>query len=177
MLVLGVDPGLTRCGIAVVDAVPGKTGKLLHLEVATTDSKTEPGLRLRQIAERIDWVLDEFQPAAVSIERVFAQQNLRTVMGVAQVGGIVLLAAARREIPTFTYTPTAVKAAVTGSGRSDKKQIGNMVKTLLNLEQIPKPADAADAIALALCHAWRMQPNQAATNPYAARRVPKVKRS
>lgn len=177
MRVLGIDPGLTRCGLAIVDAEPGKRGKLVHLEVAQSDPKLDPADRLFLISERINWVLDEFQPSAVSLERVFAQQNLKTVMGVAQVGGIVLLAARSRNIPAHTYTPTAVKAAVTGSGRSDKKQIGNMVKALLNLDEIPKPADAADAIALALCHAWRMPIPNVYSEPFRERSVPRVKRS
>lgn len=177
MRVLGIDPGLTRCGLAVVDAEPGKRGKLIHLEVAVSDAKLDPADRLFLIAERIHVVMDEFKPDAVSLERVFAQQNLKTVMGVAQVGGVVLLAARTRNIPAVTYTPTAVKAAVTGSGRSDKKQIGNMVKALLNLEEIPKPADAADAIALALCHAWRMPTIATTPQPFRKRTVPKVKRS
>jgi crossover junction endodeoxyribonuclease RuvC len=175
--VLGIDPGLTRCGLAVVDAEPGKRGKLIHLEVAVSDAKLDPADRLFLIAERIHAVMDDFKPDAVSLERVFAQQNLKTVMGVAQVGGVVLLAARTRNIPAVTYTPTAVKAAVTGSGRSDKKQIGNMVKALLNLDEIPKPADAADAIALALCHAWRMPTVSAMPQPFRKRTVPKVKRS
>lgn len=177
MRVLGIDPGLTRCGLAVVDADPGKRGNLIHLEVAVSDAKLDPSDRLYLIAERIHAVMDEFKPDAVSLERVFAQQNLKTVMGVAQVGGVVLLAARTRNIPAATYTPTAVKAAVTGSGRSDKKQIGNMVKALLNLDEIPKPADAADAIALALCHAWRMPTIAATPQPFRKRTVPKVKRS
>jgi crossover junction endodeoxyribonuclease RuvC len=175
--VLGVDPGLTRCGLAIVEASPGNRGSLIHLEVATTDSKTEPSERLFQIAARVDWVLDQFTPDAVSLERLFAQQNLKTVMGVAQVSGIVLLAARKREISVTTYTPTAVKAAVTGSGRSDKKQMGTMVAKLLNLPEIPKPADAADAIALALCHAWRMPTTEASAEPFRQRKVPRVKRS
>jgi crossover junction endodeoxyribonuclease RuvC len=161
----------------VVDAEPGKRGKLIHLEVAVSDAKLDPADRLFLIAERIHAVMDDFKPDAVSLERVFAQQNLKTVMGVAQVGGVVLLAARTRNIPAVTYTPTAVKAAVTGSGRSDKKQIGNMVKALLNLDEIPKPADAADAIALALCHAWRMPTVSAMPQPFRKRTVPKVKRS
>ena len=177
MRVLGIDPGLTRCGLAVVDAEPGKRGNLIHLEVAVSDAKLDPADRLYLIAERIHAVMDEFKPDAVSLERVFAQQNLKTVMGVAQVGGVVLLAARTRNIPAATYTPTAVKAAVTDSGRSDKKQIGNMVKALLNLDEIPKPADAADAIALALCHAWRMPTIAATAQPFRKRTVPKVQRS
>lgn len=176
MRVLGVDPGLTRCGLAVVEAAPGKPGTLIHLEVAQSVKELDIAHRLAVIADRVDYVLDTFMPKAVSIERLFAQANLRSVMGVAQVSGVVLLAAQRRGIPTFTYTPTAVKAAVTGSGRSDKKQIGRMVQRLLNLPEIPKPADAADAIALALCHAWRVSEQKTASDPYGARRVQRVKR-
>jgi crossover junction endodeoxyribonuclease RuvC len=175
--IFGVDPGLTRCGLAVVEAKMGQRGKLIHLEVAQSDPKLDPAERLYQIAERIDFVLDQYKPEAVSLERVFAQQNLRTVMGVAQVGGITLLAAQRRNIPAVTYSPTAVKAAVTGHGRSNKQQVAKMVTTLLNLTEIPKPADATDAIALALCHAWRVHHLTAAQAPFSPRRVAKVKRS
>lgn len=177
MRVLGVDPGVTRCGLAVVDASPGSRGVLVHLEVASTDSKQDPTDRLYQIAQRINWVLDNFLPQAVSLERLFAQQNLRTVMGVAQVSGVVMLSARERNIPVSMYTPTAVKSSVTGSGRSDKRQVSKMVKELLNLEEIPKPADAADAIALALCHAWRMPVQKQTSDPFGHRKVPKVKRA
>lgn len=177
MRILGVDPGLTRCGLAVVEAEMGQRGNLIHLEVAQSDPKLDQAERIFQIAERIDYVLDQYKPSAVSLERVFAQHNLRTVMGVAQVGGVVLLAARRRNIPVETYTPTAVKAAVTGHGRSDKQQVAKMVTTLLNLTEIPKPADATDAIALALCHAWRMHNLTPAKVPFSTRRVARVKRS
>lgn len=177
MRVLGVDPGLTRCGLAIVEASPGSRGELIYVEVASTDSKLEPSDRLFEIAQRITWVLDKFSPQAVSLERLFAQQNLRTVMGVAQVSGVVMLSARERNIPVSTYTPTAVKSSVTGSGRSDKKQVSKMVKELLNLEEIPKPADAADAIALALCHAWRVPNQKVSSDPFRQRKVPKVKRT
>ena len=169
MRVLGVDPGLTRCGLAVVEASPGKKGSLVHLEVATSDSKSELSSRLLLISNRIEYVLDTFKPEAVSLERVFAQANLKTVMGVAQVSGIVLAESAKRKILISMYTPTQVKSSVTGNGRSDKKQIG--------LDAIPKPADAADAIALALCHAWRVRFASVAQSNGKPRKAPKVVRS
>lgn len=177
MRVLGVDPGLTRCGLAVVEASPGKKGSLVHLEVATSDSKSELSSRLLLISNRIEYVLDTFKPEAVSLERVFAQANLKTVMGVAQVSGIVLAESAKRKILISMYTPTQVKSSVTGNGRSDKKQIGLMVQRLLDLDAIPKPADASDAIALALCHAWRVRSASVAQSNGKPRKAPKVVRS
>lgn len=111
--------------------------------------------RLLVIAEAIDQWLDAFKPEVLAIERVFAQTNLSTVMGVAQVSGVVMVAAARRGIPVAMHTPSEVKAAVTGNGRADKEHVTAMVTRLLRLSEPPRPADAADALALAIAHAWR----------------------
>ena len=99
--------------------------------------------------------LDLHSPDAVAVERVFAQHNVRTVMGTAQAGAVAVLCAARRGIPVALHTPSEVKASVTGSGRADKAQVGAMVSRILQLTELPRPADAADALALAICHAWR----------------------
>lgn len=153
--VLGVDPGLTRCGVGVVDVAPDRTATLVTVEVIRT-SKDEPlEKRLLLIGAEIERILDEFTPDAVALERVFAQQNLRTVMGVAQASGVVLFVSARRGLAVGLHTPTEVKAALTGYGSADKKQLGAMVARVLRLGAVPKPADASDALALAICHAWR----------------------
>jgi len=153
--VLGIDPGLTRCGIGVVEVARDRSAVYLHAGVIRTDPDLPLELRLLGIARGLDAVLDEFAPAAVAVERVFAQHNLRTVMGTAQASGIALERAAARGLAVGLHTPSEVKAAVTGYGAADKRQVTAMVTKILRLDAPPKPADAADALALALCHAWR----------------------
>ena len=155
MRVLGVDPGLTRCGLGVVDGAPGRRLTLVEVSVARSDADEPLEQRLLAIECAVDEVLERVAPDAVAVERVFSQHNVRTVMGVAQVSGVVLAAAARRGLPVALHTPSEVKAAVTGHGRAEKAQVGAMVARLLGLEAVPKPADAADALALAICHVWR----------------------
>jgi len=153
--ILGVDPGLTRCGLGVIEAGASRRVALVDVTVATSQPGDEVPRRLAAIASALDAVLDKHRPDAIAIERIFAQLNVRTVMGTAQVSGIVMLAAERRGIPVALYTPSEVKAAVTGSGRAAKPQVGQMVRRLLG-EGVPSgPADAADALAIAICHAWR----------------------
>ncbi|CAM01331.1 Holliday junction endonuclease RuvC [Saccharopolyspora erythraea NRRL 2338] len=155
MRVLGVDPGLTRCGIGVVDGGRGRTVTCVGVGVARTPADQELSARLLGVAEAVDEWLDTHRPEVVAIERVFSQHNVRTVMGTAQVSGIVALAAARRGLPVAFHTPSEVKAAISGSGRADKRQVTTMVTKILGLAEAPKPADAADALALAVCHLWR----------------------
>jgi len=153
--VLGVDPGLTRCGLGVVDGLSGRRVRLVQVGVATSSPELDVDQRLLVIERRIEEWLEEHAPDTVAVERVFAQHNVRTVMGTAQVAGLAMVAAARRRIPVALHTPSEVKAAVTGSGRADKAQVQSMVQRLLQLEELPRPADAADALALAICHLWR----------------------
>jgi crossover junction endodeoxyribonuclease RuvC len=153
--VLGVDPGLTRCGIGVVDVARDRRAELVAVGVVGTASNEPLDARLLVIARAIDDWLDRHAPHVVAVERVFSQMNVSTVMGVAQASGIVIAAAARRGIPVALHTPSEVKAAVTGSGRADKEAVTRMVTKILRLETAPRPADAADALALALAHAWR----------------------
>lgn len=155
MRVLGVDPGLTRCGIGVVDGGRGREVTCVAVGVARSPAEAELSARLLAISEEVERWLDTHQPEAVAIERVFSQQNLSTVMGTAQVSGVVALAAARRGLPVAFHTPSEVKAAVSGSGRADKRQVTAMITKILSLDAAPKPADAADALALAVCHLWR----------------------
>ncbi|WP_444665288.1 crossover junction endodeoxyribonuclease RuvC [Cellulomonas sp. CW35] len=155
MRVLGVDPGLTRCGLGVVDGLPGRRVQLVAVGVATSAPTLDMDQRLLVIERRIEEWLEEHAPDTVAVERVFAQHNVRTVMGTAQVAGLAMVAAARRRIPVALHTPSEVKAAVTGSGRADKPQVQTMVARLLRLDEVPRPADAADALALAICHLWR----------------------
>ncbi len=155
MRVLGVDPGLTRCGFGVVDGAPGRKLTLVGVGVIRTPADLELSRRLLAVERGIEQVLDEVNPDAVAVERVFSQHNVRTVMGTAQAGAIAIACAARRGLPVALHTPSEVKAAVTGHGRADKAQVGLMVQRLLRLDSIPQPADAADALALAICHLWR----------------------
>ena len=155
MRVLGVDPGLTRCGLGVVEGTVGRPLTMRAAGVVRTDSGLPTALRLCEIERGIEAWLDEHRPDAVAVERVFSQHNVRTVMGTAQASGIAMMVAARRGIPVALHTPSEVKAAVSGSGRADKTQVGVMVTRLLRLDAPPRPADAADALALAICHIWR----------------------
>jgi len=153
--VLGVDPGLTRCGLGVVEGVPGRPPTLVATGVVRTGADEDIAARLLAIEAEIERWLDEHRPDTVAVERVFAQHNVRTVMGTAQAGAVAIVCAARRGLPVALHTPSEVKAAVTGSGRADKDQVTVMVMRLLRLTDRPKPADAADALALAICHLWR----------------------
>ncbi|MFF7975087.1 crossover junction endodeoxyribonuclease RuvC [Streptomyces sp. NPDC007905] len=155
MRVLGVDPGLTRCGVGVVEGVAGRPLTMLGVGVVRTPVDADLSLRLLAVEQGIEQWLDEHRPEFVTVERVFSQHNVRTVMGTAQASAVAMLCAARRGIPVALHTPSEVKAAVTGNGRADKAQVGAMVTRLLRLSAPPKPADAADALALAICHIWR----------------------
>jgi crossover junction endodeoxyribonuclease RuvC len=155
MRVLGIDPGLTRCGLGVVDGVPGRQPRLVAVDVVQTASDLDVARRLMAIEETIESWVARYRPTAVAIERVFAQHNVQTVMGTAQVAGVAMLVAARHGIPVSLHTPSEVKASITGSGRASKDQVGAMVTRILKLEDVPQPADAADALALAICHVWR----------------------
>ncbi|MBV9025729.1 MAG: crossover junction endodeoxyribonuclease RuvC [Streptomycetaceae bacterium] len=155
MRVLGVDPGLTRCGLGVVDGMPGRPLRMAAVGVVRTAADATIGSRLVTIERGMETWLDQYRPEVVAVERVFSQHNVRTVMGTAQASAIAILCASRRGLPVCLHTPSEVKAAVTGSGRADKAQVGAMVTRLLRLDAPPKPADAADALALAICHIWR----------------------
>jgi crossover junction endodeoxyribonuclease RuvC len=153
--VLGVDPGLTRCGLGVVEGQVGRPLRMVAVDVLRTAADEPVARRLVQIEAAVAGWLDDYAPDAVAVEQVFSQHNVRTVMGTAQASGVALVVAARAGIPVALHTPSEVKAAVTGSGRADKRQVTTMVTRLLRLTERPTPADAADALALAICHLWR----------------------
>lgn len=155
MRVLGIDPGLTRCGIGVVDVTPDRRATLVHVGVVLTPPDQPLEKRLLAVSAGIRAVLEQHRPTAMAVERVFAQHNLRTVMGTAQASGIALALGAEHGLVVGLHTPSEVKAAITGYGSADKAQVGAMVARVLRLDAVPKPADAADALALAICHAWR----------------------
>lgn len=155
MIILGVDPGLTRCGVGVIEAGAYRRLSFIHVDVVRSDPKEPQDLRLLKIYNGIAAKLDEFAPDMVSIERVFAQENRNTVLGTAQAAGVAMLAAAQRNIPVAVHTPSESKMAITGNGKAEKIQMERMVARLLNLNALPRPADAADALAIAICHALR----------------------
>jgi crossover junction endodeoxyribonuclease RuvC len=155
VLVLGVDPGLTRCGVGVVTGQPGRPCRLVAVEVVRTPAGADLAHRLRALDQRLTELVAEHRPDEVAVERVFSQHNTQTVIGTAQASAVAILAGARADLPVTTYTPSEVKAAVTGSGTADKAQVTAMVTRLLRLADPPRPADAADALALAICHIWR----------------------
>lgn len=155
MRVLGVDPGLTRCGLGVVEGSAGRPLRMAAVGVVRTLANAPVAERLVLVERGMEEWLDAHRPDVVAVERVFSQHNVSTVMGTAQASAVAMLCAARRGLPVALHTPSEVKAAVTGSGRAGKDQVGTMVTRLLRLDAPPKPADAADALALAICHIWR----------------------
>ena len=155
MRVLGIDPGLTRCGVAVIDGLPGRPVTAHFVGVITTASDSELADRLAVLHDELVVLIDKYSPDAIAIERVFSQQNVRSAMSTAQAAGIGLLLAGQRGIRVGIHTPTEVKAAVTGNGRAEKNQVALMVTKIAQLKAVPKPADAADALAIAITHAWR----------------------
>ena len=153
--ILGVDPGLTRCGVGVVDLGKSRKTSLIHVGVIESPKTAELDMRIGLIGKELEALIVRFSPDVVAIERVFSQQNLSSVMGTAQVAGVAIFLAHKHGVPIAMHTPTEVKAAVTGSGRAGKAQVGAMVAKLLGLKEIPKPADAADALAIAICQGFR----------------------
>ena len=155
MRVLGVDPGLTRCGVGIVDGAVGSPISLVEVGVILTPVESPLEQRLLDLDQQLSQWINMWKPDVIAVERVFSQHNVRTVMGTGQAAGIALLLAAKAGIPVVMHTPSEVKASVTGSGRANKAQVAQMVQKILNLETIPKPVDATDALALAICHIWR----------------------
>jgi crossover junction endodeoxyribonuclease RuvC len=153
--VLGVDPGLTRCGIGVVVGAPGSALSLSGVGVIQTSASAPLEQRLLELESELNNWLDQHNPDVIAVERVFSQHNVRTVMGTGQAAGIALLLAAKRGIPVMMHTPSEVKAAVTGNGRANKAQVAQMVVRILSLKETPKPVDSTDALALAICNIWR----------------------
>lgn len=154
MRVLGVDPGLTRCGIGVVEKI-GSSLKLVDLGVIRTPKESDIDQRLLLLESELSSWITRAKPDVIAIERVFSQLNVKTAMATGQAAGVAILLAAKSGLPIALHTPSEVKAAVTGSGRADKTQVATMVKRILNLKEMPRPVDTTDALALAICHHWR----------------------
>lgn len=165
MIVLGIDPGTANTGFGVVGH---REGRLVALDggVVETSAASDPGLRLAAIHARVGALMDEYAPEAVAVEDLYFGVNARSAFAVGQARGVVVLAAGQRGIPCRSYTPQQVKGAVCGSGRADKRQVQRMVQTLLSLAELPRPDHAADALAVAICHA-NGAPLRAALRPVA----------
>ena len=155
MRVMGVDPGLTRCGVGIVEGIVGRPCRLVSVNVVRTNSDEPLPQRLCELDAELRGYVATYKPDAVAVERVFSQHNTASVIGTAQASAIAILAGAQADVPVTTYTPSEAKAAITGFGGANKKQVTTMVTRLLRLDAPPKPADAADALALAICHVWR----------------------
>jgi crossover junction endodeoxyribonuclease RuvC len=169
--ILGIDPGLTRCGIGLIELGGSRKVSLVAVDTFRSEPSEELAVRVGRIGLQIEALIESHQPAVIAIERVFSQQNLSTVMGTAQISGAVLMLAHKHNIPVVMYTPTQVKAAVTGSGRAGKDQVGYMVAKILGLSEVPQPADAADSLAIAICHAWRSPASTESANLTSAQKA------
>ena len=152
MRIMGIDPGIATIGFGVVDSEKSKL-HYLTCGVITTPAHTPLSARLNQIYSDMNELFDAMKPDEISIEELFFNTNITTGISVAHGRGVILLAAFRRGIPVYEYTPLQVKQSVAGYGRADKKQVMDMVRRLLNIPTAPKPDDAADAVAMAICHA------------------------
>ena len=152
MLILGIDPGFAIVGFGLVETAGGRQ-RLVNCGAITTPAGGPLPARLLQIANDMDLLLEQFKPEAMAVEELFFTNNITTGIGVAQARGVILLAAEKRGVPIFEYSPSQVKQAVVGYGKAEKRQVMDMTRRLLGLAAPPKPDDAADAVAIALCHA------------------------
>jgi crossover junction endodeoxyribonuclease RuvC len=150
--ILGIDPGIATVGFGVIDAVRGRQS-YVTCGIVSTPAHTALSARLDQIYNDLETLFDTVRPDAISVEELFFNTNITTGIAVAHGRGVILLAAYRRHIPVYEYTPLQVKQAVVGYGRADKRQVIDMVRRILHMSAPPKPDDAADALALAICHA------------------------
>ncbi len=158
MRILGLDPGYATVGFGIVD-YQGMRFDTVEYGAILTEAHTDFGGRLAQIYQDMCFLLERYEPQAMSIEKLYFNTNKTTGIMVAEARGVVLLACAQREIPVFEYTPLQVKSAVVGYGRAEKRQVMDMTRRILHLAQIPKPDDAADALALAICHGHSAPPD------------------
>ena len=152
MIILGIDPGFAIVGFGVLEAVPGRQ-RLIRCGAITTPAGERLPARLKQISDDMDLLLEQFRPEAMAIEELFFNTNLTTGIAVAHGRGVILLACRKAGLKVYEYTPLQVKQSVVGYGRAEKAQVMDMVKRICGLQKAPKPDDAADAVALALCHA------------------------
>jgi crossover junction endodeoxyribonuclease RuvC len=178
MIVVGIDPGTANTGYGVVAR---QGGRMVALDggVVQTSPSADPAARLATIHARVSELLDEHQPEAVAVEELYFGANVGSALAVGQARGVVLLAAGQRGIPCWSYTPQQIKGAVCGSGRAAKDQVQRMVQTLLSLEELPRPDHAADALAVAICHANSAPMRRALAHQttVAPRRAPRATRA
>lgn len=151
MIILGIDPGYAIVGYGVVEYKSNKFTPL-HYGAVTTPAGMAFNRRLEIIYDDISAIMAEYKPEALSLEKLFYNNNAKTVIDVAQARGVIMLAAQKHNVPVFEYTPLQVKQSVVGYGRAEKKQVQEMTRLILNLPKIPKPDDTADALAMAICH-------------------------
>ena len=151
MIILGIDPGVATVGFGVISYVGGAPG-IKRYGVITTTAGTRLALRLKQIHDDVHELIATFKPDTIAVEELFFNTNLKTAIAVAHGRSAVILAGEEHGIPMFEYTPLQIKKAVVGYGHAEKKQVMDMVRHLLSMDEIPKPDDAADALAVALCH-------------------------
>jgi crossover junction endodeoxyribonuclease RuvC len=151
MIVIGIDPGLATVGFGVIRTEKNVITPVSYGCIRTSAEKPAPQ-RLLEIYTEINALFEKYAPEAVAVERLFFNKNVTNAMGVSEARGVIFLAAQQKHVPVFEYTPLQVKQAITGSGRADKKQMQEMIKRLLTLNEIPKPDDAADGLSIALCH-------------------------
>lgn len=152
MLILGIDPGYAIVGFGVVESAGGKQ-RLVRCGAINTPAGMALPARLLQIARDLETLIGQFRPQAMAIEELFFNHNVTTGIGVAQARGVILMTAEKLSVPVYEYNPSQVKQAVVGYGKAEKRQVMDMTKRLLGLSSVPKPDDAADAVAIALCHA------------------------
>ena len=152
MIILGIDPGIATVGFGIIKAQSAKQS-LVRCGVIRTKAGQRLSLRLAQIYSDMTELIDTFQPDAIAVEELFFNTNTTTAIAVAQGRGVILLAGEKKSVPLFEYTPLQVKQTVTGYGRAEKRQVMEMVRRLLGMDKVPQPDDAADALAVAICHA------------------------
>ncbi|MBE5746041.1 MAG: crossover junction endodeoxyribonuclease RuvC [Clostridiales bacterium] len=160
MIILGIDPGYAIVGYGVIEKI-GNTTTCLDYGVITTHKDDTFPDRLVQIDDALDYLIEKYKPDCLAIEELFFQNNQKTAINVAEARGVIVVKAKKKIGKLFEYTPLQIKQALTGQGRAEKAQVQYMVKAILNLKEIPKPDDAADALAVAVCHS---QTNQAIGN-------------
>jgi len=156
MLILGIDPGTARIGAGLIE-YKSKKARILRYDCLSTNAKDSTAERLNDLHRQLTGFIKKHRPDIIAIEDIFFFKNLKTVIKVSQARGVILLAAAQQNLPIHEYTPLQVKQALTGYGRAEKKQMQRMVKVVLNLKEIPRPDDAADALAVAVCCAHSLK--------------------
>lgn len=151
MIIVGIDPGLATAGFGVIQKENDRIMPVSYGCIRTSSKKPNPE-RLMELYNEINALFEKYSPSEIAVEKLFFTNNITSAMCVSEARGVIFLAAQQKNIPITEYTPKQIKQAITGSGRADKKQMQEMIKRLLGLDEIPKPDDAADGLSIALCH-------------------------